>query len=336
MAMHITAIICTRNRAEQLRRTLESAVAIDIPDGITWELLLVDNGSSDHTPEVVRSFAAKLPIRHVTEPKAGLSNARNRGVSEARGSHVCWTDDDVLIDSQWLAAYADAFARHPEAAYFGGPIELLLEGPTPSWLVKDRKSLGPILAERLFGDVPIRLNPATDLIPYGANYAVRTREQLVHRYDPNLGVSPTQRRLGEETELLKQLDEEGCCGWWVPDARVRHIIPPERQTIPYFAEYRRAAGETAAYLAERRGGKAMHQSLRLGIWPFRGAPVLLWCMMAAHLAAYHLSRTLGRSAASLHQYLRHAYYEGAITYSRKSSATGSHQSEAEVPSRRVA
>ena len=142
--MHITVLICTRNRAEQLRRTLEAATAIETP-GTSWELLVIDNGSSDHTPEVVESFAERLPIRRVSEPQAGLSNARNRGVAEANGSYICWTDDDVLIDPHWLSAYAGAFAHHPEAAYFGGPIELVLEEPTPSWFRENRELLGPSL-----------------------------------------------------------------------------------------------------------------------------------------------------------------------------------------------
>src|SRR5688500_3500637 len=96
--MQVTVIICTRNRADQLRRTLESAAAVDTPEHVSWELLVVDNGSTDHTPEVVESFSGRLPIRRVSEPEAGLSNARNRGVAEAKGDYICWTDDDVLID----------------------------------------------------------------------------------------------------------------------------------------------------------------------------------------------------------------------------------------------
>jgi glycosyltransferase involved in cell wall biosynthesis len=313
--MQITVIVCTRNRAEQLRRTLESATAIDAPSGLSWELLVVDNGSSDQTPQAVESFIGRLPIRRVSEPKAGLSNARNRGVSEAKGAYICWTDDDVLIDRNWLAAYADAFVRHPEAAYFGGPIELVLEGPTPSWFEDNRELLGPILAERRFGDVPIPLEPAADIIPYGANYAVRVREQRMHSYDPNLGVSPTQRRLGEETTLLAAIDEAGGTGWWVPDARVRHIIPQDRQSMAYLAEYRRAAGETSAYLAEHGPPALAARSMRLSRWPFRGAPVL-WCFMFGHLALHHVLSWLRRSPASLRHYLRSAYYGGALNYSR--------------------
>ena len=312
--MQVTVIICTRNRADQLRRTLETAAAMESPKDASWELLVVDNGSTDHTPEVVESFAEQLPIRRVSEPKAGLSNARNRGVAEARGDYICWTDDDVLIDSHWLAAYAEAFVRHPEAAYFGGPIELLLEGSIPGWFKENRAYLGQVLAERLLGDVPIRFDFDGDVIPYGANYAVRAQEQRSHEYDPNLGVSPSQRRVGEETTVLAVLDEEGCTGWWVPDARVLHVIPEERRTLAYFGEYRRAAGETNAYLAEHGPPSVKRRSMPISNGQFRGAPLRLWSLMAGHLILHRLLSLAGRSSAAVRHYLRYSYYDGAISY----------------------
>ena len=317
--MQVTVIICTRNRADQLRRTLESAAAMEIPEHVSWELLVVDNGSTDHTPEVVESFTGRLPVRRVSEPNAGLSNARNRGVAEAKGDYICWTDDDVLIDPNWLAAYARAFVRHPEAAYFGGPIELVLEGSTPSWLQDNRELFGPILAERRFGDVPLRLDVAADIIPYGANYAIRAREQRGHRYDPKLGVSPTQRRVGEETTVLAAIDEAGCTGWWVPDARVLHIIPEERQTLSYLSEYRRAAGETNAYLAEHGPPSIKRRSMPMHNERFGGAPLQLWTLMAGHFVLHRLLGLAGRRSAAARHYLRYAYYDGAISYCRARS-----------------
>src|SRR5579864_5913338 len=118
----ISVIICTRDRAAQLASVLATACALKVPEGLSWELCVVDNGSSDSTPQVVREFSETLPIRYIREDVPGLSNARNRGVDEARGRYICWTDDDVEIDPEWLSAYAEAFRRHPDAAVFGGRI----------------------------------------------------------------------------------------------------------------------------------------------------------------------------------------------------------------------
>lgn len=255
----VTVVICTRNRAAQLRNVLESAAAMDVPAGLRWELVLVDNGSSDNTTEVALSFQPGLPIRVVREDAAGLSHARNRGVAEARGKYICWTDDDVLIDRNWLAAYAAAFAQYPEAAVFGGEISPVLEAPTPAWFARfsNQWPLTTLLARRRYGDQAMPLSFAKEVVPWGANFAVRTAEQRTVSYDPGLGVSPLQKRVGEEAEAVFQIMKLGATGWWVPDARVRHIIPVKRQTWRYVYEYYLAYGETIAYL-ERAWPGAHH------------------------------------------------------------------------------
>jgi len=246
----ITMIICTRNRAVQLGSVLDSAVNLRIPDDLRWEFLVVDNGSSDATPEVVMSYRDRLPIRLVHEGQAGLSNARNRGVAEAAGRYLCWTDDDVVLDSEWLAAYWAAFKRHPEAAIFGGRIEPVLQSPTPAWFQKLRGEwpVNILLAMRDFGTEPRRLDFASGVIPFGANFAIKASEQRRVAYEPGLGVSPNHRRVGEEAEVIFRLMSEGAVGWWVPDSKVNHMISIERQSWDYIYDFAQAYGETLAYM----------------------------------------------------------------------------------------
>ena len=116
----VSMVVCTRNRAALLDDMLVTATRLRLPAQLDWELLVVDNGSTDSTGEVIRRYQDRLPIRHVEEPRIGISHARNRAVSEGRGRYLCWTDDDVRLDPDWLAAYLAAFERHPEAAVFGG------------------------------------------------------------------------------------------------------------------------------------------------------------------------------------------------------------------------
>ena len=99
-----------------------------IPEGVTWELLVVNNNSTDDTESVITSYENRLPLRRLFEPSPGLSNARNHAIREAKGGLIIWTDDDVLVDSDWLAAYAAAADRWPDAAFFGGPIEAMVRG----------------------------------------------------------------------------------------------------------------------------------------------------------------------------------------------------------------
>lgn len=246
----ITVVICTRDRAQQLHALLESVCALSTPKGLDWEICVVDNGSSDGTRQVIESFVGRIPIRYVREDAAGLSNARNQGVAEARGRYICWTDDDVELDPDWLNAYAQAFRRHPDAVVFGGRILPQLEGPSPPWFaaLADRWPLTTLLAARDLGDEISALTLEDGRVPWGANFAIRTAEQRQHAYDPNLGVSPNQHRLGEEAELIFRILSAGATGWWVPDAKVRHIIPTGRQSRRYVYQYFFASGETLAYL----------------------------------------------------------------------------------------
>lgn len=249
MTLVISMIICTRNRAAQLRRVLESASRMIVPSTIEWELIIVDNGSTDATPAVVEQFRERLPIRRVEQPVAGLSNARNAGVGEARGDYICWTDDDVVLSANWLAAYANAFATHPDATLFGGPVRPVFEGTPPKWLTQGRNLLAGLLAERPIeiGGQIVATSP--ERLPFGANFAIRAKEQRLQLYDPELGVSPAFRRLGEETAVMLAVLKPGVSGCWVPNARLDHIIPEHRQTMAYVATYFQSVGETSAMLS---------------------------------------------------------------------------------------
>jgi glycosyltransferase involved in cell wall biosynthesis len=316
----ISVVICTRNRAGPLGVLLESMTRLDIPAGLRWELLIVDNGSTDGTAAVVESFAARLPVRCVREDKAGLSNARNRGVAEALGRYICWTDDDVAIDGGWLAAYAAAFAMHPEAAVFGGRIYPKLDAPTPRWFARllDRWPLNGIVAARDFGDEPVQLDFSCDLVPWGANFAVQTAEQRQHPFDPQLGVSPNQRRSGEETQSMFEILSSGAVGWWVPDSKVFHLYPTRRQTRTYFYEHFVSIGEAQAYLDRNYPVHYMNRdgkSRRL----VDANPVYLDLLIALHAGLFAGFHTVGMTLRSLYHLRKLGMYRGVAAY-RKSAA----------------
>jgi glycosyltransferase involved in cell wall biosynthesis len=232
---------------------LESAAVLEVPAGLDWELLVVDNGSTDDTSAVVSEFAARLPLRCVVEPVPGLSNARNRGVTEARGALILWTDDDVALDRHWLSAYVEAGARFPQAGFFGGNILPFLEEPVTDWFAEyaDHPRLAMLMAHRRYQEPPVALTAET--LPFGANFAVRGDLQRQRSFDARLGVSPTHSRSGEETNLLHQLMASGAYGMSVPAASVRHYIQSSRQSLAYFRRYFAAQGETWALVRTHPG-----------------------------------------------------------------------------------
>lgn len=305
--MHITVAICTRNRAPSLARTLESFIDVD-PPTCSWELLVVDNGSSDDTGKVISSFTNRLPVRGVVEPTPGLSNARNRAVTEAQGDYMVWTDDDVLVDRRWLVAYEEAFARWPDAALFGGRILPVLEEPCVPWFRDNVELLAGVLALRDFGNEPLPLQAAGYRVPYGANFAVRTREQRRFLYDPELGVAPGRRRLGEETAVFIAMLQGGVTGYWVPGSGVRHLIGKERQTIRYVRNFYSAYGETEAYQNGRGNVTLMYGMPR---WVIR--------RMLRRYLSYRLARLTSHPDVWLRKLQDMAYDQGALAYWRRSA-----------------
>jgi glycosyltransferase involved in cell wall biosynthesis len=247
--MFVTIGICTFNRAESLRRTLNSLVAMRVPNGITWEVVVVNNNSTDYTDDLIDEYIGRLPVRHEFEPRPGKSIAPNRAIDVAKGDFIIWIDDDVVVDAHWLTAYIEAFRCWPEAAVFGGRIKPRYEAPVKRWIIESEAVAGGAYANRDFGDQVFPLSAEDeDHYPLGANWAIRAIEQRAFRYDPELGPVANRHRTHEEYDVMKRVLGSGAIGFWIPEAMVEHCIGQNRQTVRYFATYYENWGETWAFL----------------------------------------------------------------------------------------
>src|SRR5208337_117373 len=112
--MDLSVIICTYNRSGHLGNVLKSLSNQEFPHELQWEILVIDNNSSDNTFEVAGEFrsTSRVPVRYVKEEKQGLSHARNRGVVESKGKYVAFTDDDAITDCEWVNALYEAFQKY--------------------------------------------------------------------------------------------------------------------------------------------------------------------------------------------------------------------------------
>lgn len=262
--MRVTVAVCTWNRCHLLRQALERMTFLSIPAGVEWELLVVNNGSTDSTDAVTAEFRSRLPVQALHEPNIGHSHARNRAVGAAQGDYVLWTDDDALVEDDWMAVYVEAFRRWPEAAFFGGPIRPMFAVRPPPWLERAWPQVADAYAVRELGAEPFRLG-GDRRFPYGANYAVRCREQRAHLYDVRLGHRRERRMGGEETRLFLDLVAEGCHGWWVPNAAVRHYVEPDRMTVRYIRSFYVGIGRSLARNKPRSPVRSALKLLRAGL-----------------------------------------------------------------------
>ena len=151
-------------------------------------------------------------------------------------------------------------------------------------------------------------------------------EQRRCLYDPNLGVSPNQKRLGEETEVMIAIASEGGRGLWVPEASVEHIIPARRLSLDYIRTYQRAAGETWAYLnLDGKQPNFMGPYFPPGVRSLMGAPFRAWRMTFMHGFRYVAMRLLAPSEKWMEELLRYEYALGALIFYIKSWKRARHR-----------
>jgi len=296
---------------------LDTLVEMTPPDDTDWEVIVVDNGSSDDTFDIASSYSKTLPLKVVKEPQAGLSFARNKGIETAAGEYIIWTDDDVRVDKDWLCAYNRAFKDHPDAAYFGGVIEPVFLGETPDWLTENIENLRSEFAQRDLGSEQRVFKGIDGDTPYGANFAVRGQEQRKYLYPTYLGVSPNFQRVGEETFVLAKITENNGHGYWIPDAKVLHIIPEARQSLAYILKYNRSQGETWAVLAARREPNFMNAQLSSSDTYFQNAPLWLWRKAAIATVRYLLRYFIKSYPKKFKAIAEYGYHRGALDYLRK-------------------
>ncbi len=190
------------------------------------------------TQNVVASFRDRLPIEILVERRQGLAHARNAAVAAIDCDYFIWTDDDVTVSCNWIRDYEAAFERHPEAAFFGGPILPQFEGEAPAWLATCLPAVYTAFAGRDLSKNVTRFDRNSKELPFGANMAIRAREQRQFSYDVRLGRQPGRQILsGEESDCLERICSAGGIGFWLPSARVDHRIDRKRQSIAYLRRY---------------------------------------------------------------------------------------------------
>lgn len=244
-----TVALCTHNHADRLARTLADLPGVRAPDA-AWELLIIDNASSDSTPDLLARhvWPAGWHVRMVREDKLGIANARNRAVSDAHGEFLIFMDDDETADPDWLRTFERLIRQHAPDA-FGGRISVLFEDPRPRWLVDE---LLGFLGQLDWGGEAKRMeDPATPL--FTGNFGFRKAIcRDIGNFDVALGRKGTANFGGEDVDFYRRLLKSGCRIWWVPDAIIHHRIQAAKLKRSYFLDLHYRQGRLQG--ARTRGG----------------------------------------------------------------------------------
>ena len=260
--MKISVAICTWNRSRLLKQTLESIAATNRSSIDSWELIVVDNNSTDNTREVVTGFSDRLPIIYVQETEQGHSASRNRAIESATGDLIVWTDNDVIVDANWLQAYQSAANRYPDSVFFGGVIQPVFESPRPAWLEETWQKCKAVYAERDLGGKEFEFQP--NQFPYGANFAVRANVQQQFRFDTSVGRVSGGLVGEDEIEMLRRVTAAGHVGVWIPSAKLQHFIPDDRVTPEYVRNY--FIGQGVANVMNQKSSYATANKARWAAW----------------------------------------------------------------------
>ena len=232
----ISVIVCTYNRANLLAGCLRSLVGQTSDKG-QFEVIVVDNNSTDETQEIARAFSNKfINFRIIREIEQGLSNARNRGYREAAGRYVAYIDDDAMAFPDWISQIICFTARHPEIQIFGGPYYAFSLVQLPEWFPPEYGSSGLGTEERCI-EIGKEWLDGTNMV------FAKELLQTFGGFDSSLGMSGQKIAYGEETKLLLDLSSKNIPVFYLPALKVHHLIAENKMTLTWLIKSSYVSGK---------------------------------------------------------------------------------------------
>ena len=275
MSIRISAVICTYNRAAHLQKAIQSLVHQSLPKEM-YEIIIVDNGSTDGTKAVVEEFDQFDNLRYINEPIIGLSQARNTGWQNAKGEYVAYLDDDAIACPEWLERMLKAFDTvQPQPASVGGKVIPIWEAERPAWLPKEMETAFAIAD---WGDKPKFL---TEEHEHHVGCNVAYRQDILKAcggFNTNLGRKGTNLLSNDESLIWLYLRQHGLGIYYHPSIRVEHLVPARRLAKRFL--YRRmfwqgVSNEVLEYIRVARAK---------GKWRYRLGAIASIPVIAAHMA----------------------------------------------------
>ncbi len=241
MMVTVSVIVCTYNREKFLPDCLASLARQTAAPG-SFELVIVNNNSTDRTDAICRQFITRHPgleVRYFIEQQQGLSYARNRGIADARGRYLTYIDDDAIAEPAFVSKVMDFFAVHPDAWAVGGKVLARFEAGPPAWINPFSDSLFVSHYDR--GDRLFRYRDKG--YPIGCNMSFRkVFFEDYGGFDTELGRKGKGGLGGEEKEVFARLRRLKLPYYYDPAQVVHHQIDAFRTEKPYMTRLAEGLG----------------------------------------------------------------------------------------------
>ena len=249
--INLSVIIPTRNRSELLDATLKS-ITRQTMDKLLFEVIIVDNGSSDNTQEIVNNYKDILNIKYLYEIKPGLHEGRHAGLRNATSDILVYADDDIEAFPEWLETIYNVFQKDKNIVLVGGKNLPKFEFNPPFWIQEmwnNRNELGYLLADLSildFGDTEKEISP---YFVFGCNFSIRKQIVLdAGGFHPDGMPFELIRFRGDgETYISKYIENNNLKTFYHPLASIYHWVSSERMTEEYFCKRRYIQGVSDAF-----------------------------------------------------------------------------------------
>ncbi len=245
----ISVVVCTYNRATLLESLLESLTRQTLSDHC-FEVIVVDNNSIDQTKTICQNFEKRFTyFVYSSEPKQGLSHARNNGYRHARGLYVAYLDDECLVPKDWLTT-AVKHTQQGRPDMMGGPYGCHYEGPKPAWVRDSYFSTIDELGSSL------RKLPPSEYLSGGNMFILRSTLDELGGFDPSFGMSGKRLGYAEEIDFQKRLiaHNPNAERLYDPDLVVSHMVRQEKLNIRFLVRSHYANGISQAALRQDQLG----------------------------------------------------------------------------------
>lgn len=312
--MDFSIVIPTYNRADELRQTIRSIAKLTVAG--EWELLVVDNKSTDHTRAVIEGESASFPapLRYLFEPEQGRYAAINTGIRAAQGDIIATTDDDARVEPDWLKQAA-AGLEALGCDYVGGKVLPIWKAARPAWLPNRPGGHWAVLALQDHGDAPREFGVNGLPWPLGINTA--TKREAFDRtdlFDNRLGRKAGTLRNQAQREWHLRARAAGLRGFYVPEMVVHHVVEAERMKKQYFWRWYYWHGISRAILFTKLGvdmDSPDNSRLDFSKVPqIAGVPRYMYRTLASHVKGLTRERLRGNTVAAFEHELWLCFFAG--------------------------